>query len=172
MRHIPFLFSLLVSSWCFSAENNMAVVTSAEDWYITQKPDYRLTVCQQVVSGKPEDAKYFNGVGPASIISVQIGNKTGRHLFGDDAILASIKAALLEPTKHGKLNRQPSSRPVYLYYMYESDINYNGKDKAVFMTEFENIRYELVINFIVEINVDENSDQGPCPQSQLIKLKQ
>ena len=50
-----------------------------------------------------------------------------------------------------------------------------GKDKAVFLAEFQGKRYMVVVNLVVSKDLIENpltSDMTPvCPEPQLIKLK-
>ena len=79
----------------------------------------------------------------------------------------AIKLTQLQATAHGKLIPQVTSTEG-LSYTYESDPGYVGKDRAVFLAEFEGKRYKIVIDLVVSMVIDERSPQ--CPPATLIKV--
>ena len=132
-----------------------------------QQPDYILKVCQETEStGDPRSA--MRGVDPAGWLAVYLGNRSDRDIYGDSATLASIKTTLLEGTKHGEITAEVDNTG-RTSYGYDPVPEYVGKDRAVFMAEFEGKRYKIVIDLRVFIMVNEY--KPVCPQPQLIKVK-
>jgi hypothetical protein len=76
---------------------------------------------------------------------------------------------MLEGTKHGKIFAEVDNMGL-TSYSYSVDPGYLGKDKAVFMAEFEGKRYKVVVNFVITEGIDENSPQCPPGDGTLIKL--
>jgi len=81
---------------------------------------------------------------------------------------AKVKLTLLVDPTHGKLVPQPSYKGI-VYYQYQNEPDYVGKDKVVFLAEFAGKRYKIVYNLIVVKHIDDNNPL--CPPSQLIKLQ-
>jgi len=132
----------------------------------TLQPDYILKQCQETEStGDPRSA--MRSVDPAGWLAVYIGNRDHRVIYSNPEALAAIKTTLLEGTTHGKISSvvDNTGRP---WYRYDAVPEYVGKDRAVFMAEFEGKRYKIVIDLRVFIGVDENNPT--CPPPQLIKV--
>lgn len=128
----------------------------------TQQPDYILKECQETESmGDPRSA--MRGVDPAYMLKNYIQNRDDHYVD-----LASIKTTLLEGTTHGEITTEVDNTG-RTSYGYDPVPEYIGKDRAVFMAEFEGKRYKIVVNLVVSLGVDENSPQ--CPEPQLIKVK-
>ena len=150
----------------------------------TTQPDYLLKTCEEVPSvGGIVTA--MNLVDPAGSLAANIGNRD--HRWIDSDTVATIKITQLQGTTHGKLILDekagkystpvgtPDGKIIYqetgaarVSYIYESKPGYVGKDKAVFLAEFEGKRYKIVIDLVVSTVIDENSPQ--CPPTKLIKV--
>jgi hypothetical protein len=153
--------------------------------------NFILKTCHQVVNTSSSEERYFNPVSPEGTLAIELGNRRKQNLYDDAKAIASMRSTILEPPKHGTLIPHteagdskrsimfeptkygapipyPEKKSDRIYYMYESDGEYVGKDKAVFIMEFEGLRYKLVIDFLVNVRVDEKED--PCPRSKLIKV--
>ena len=104
----------------------------------------------------------MRSVDPAGWLRNYIENRDNR-----DIDLAAIKTTLLEGTAHGNITTEVDNTG-RTSYGYDAVPNYVGKDKAVFMAEFEGKRYKIVIDLRVFIMVDEN--HPVCPPPQLIKV--
>lgn len=103
-------------------------------------------------------------VDPAGMLRNYIQNRDNHYVD-----LAAIKKiTLLEGTKHGKTTAGVDTEG-FTAYGYDPVPDYIGKDRAVFMTEFEGKHYKIVVDLIVSLGVYENSPQ--CPKHQLIKVK-
>ena len=132
----------------------------------TPQPDYLLKTCGDVQSYNQTTA--MNGVDPAYMVAGFLDNRDNR--FIEPATVATIKLTLLEGTTHGKL--VPHTRgDGGVYYMYEAPLGYKGKDRAVFMAEFEGKTYKVVIDLNV-YPVEAIADNMPstCPPPTLIRV--
>ncbi len=135
------------------------------------RPDFLLKLCVEVpTAGGSLTA--MNAVDPAGMLAAQLGNRTNRYI--DSATETTININLMEGTKRGKLNPKTSGSGK-VYYVYESNPGYLGRDKAVFMADFEGKRYQVVVNIVVSAQVIENpptSAMTPvCPNPTLIRVK-
>jgi len=132
------------------------------------QPDYLLNACKEVPSGAGETA--MNAISPAGMLAAHLGNLSHRYI--DLAAQATMKLTQLESVSHGQLHAKTASGRVY--YMYESEPGYVGKDKAVFMAEFEGVRYKIVVNIVVSEELYRNplveGEEPACPPPQLIKV--
>ena len=129
----------------------------------TLQPDYLLNVCKQTESsGAPMSA--MRGVDPAGMLNIYIENQV--HHYVDIAGITNI--SLLEDTAHGKLNAKTSGSG-RVYFMYEPEPSYVGKDKAVFMADFDGKHYKITVELHVFVMVDEKLPTT-CPPPQLIKV--
>jgi hypothetical protein len=130
----------------------------------TRQPDYLLKVCQETEStGDPTSAVL--GIDPAYKLKNYIQNRDRR-----DVDLASIKTTLLEGTKHGKIFAEVDNEGLTAY-RYDPEPEYQGKDSAAFMAEFEGKIYKVMIDIVVVLAVDQNASQCPNPIPQFIKIK-
>ncbi|MHB8166023.1 MAG: dockerin type I domain-containing protein, partial [Sulfuricella sp.] len=143
----------------------LAQATTPNTGSNTQQPDYLLKVCDEVPS-EGDLTTAMNVVDPAGWLAVQLGNRSGRYI--EPGTVATIKHTLLEGTTHGKLIPKVTGSGI-AYFMYEPEPGYVGKDRAIFMADFEGKRYKLVIDLKVSTFVDEKSPV--CPQPRLIKVK-
>jgi hypothetical protein len=132
------------------------VLAQAATGSTTRQPDYLLRTCSQVP----------DSINPAGMLAAELTNRNHRNF--DLATIATIKFTQLEDTAHGKLIPQPSSAEG-VYYKYQADLGYTGKDKAVFLAEFEGKNYKIVYNIMVGKTYNEY--QPLCPANTLIKLK-
>ena len=124
----------------------------------TPRFDYILKDCQEA----EQVSTTFNAISPEGMLAVYLGNRSNRDILSDTAALASIKTTLLEGTAHGKI----TSEGVYI-----PEPNYFGKDKVVFMAEFEGKRYKIILDIHVVAKVDEgDSPTTTCPPPKLIKV--
>lgn len=153
------------------ASGSMAAAPSAGT---TPQPDYLLTGCQQTEStGNPRSAD--RAVDPASLLSLFLQNRDHRAI--DLATRASIKPILLEGTTHGNIVMF-SNIANYggTAFRYDPIPNYEGKDRAVFLAEFEGKVYKIVINIVVSPTVGESpllpGEKPVCPPPKLIKVTQ
>jgi hypothetical protein len=134
----------------------------------TPQPDYILKQCQETEStGDPRSA--MRGVDPAGWLAVYIGNREHRDIYGHQTAMAAIKTTLLEDTVHGKITSEVDNTG-RTSYGYDPIPNYVGKDRVVFMAEFEGKRYKIEIELRVFLGVDENNPT--CPEPTLIKVTQ
>jgi VCBS repeat-containing protein len=114
---------------------------------VAPQPDYLLIGCNDTTSGDYQNTAE-NGVDPAGGLAIFLGNLRGHDIYNDPTALASIKITLLEGTTHGKL--VPHTRGAGgVYFMYEAEHGYKGKDRAVFMAVFEGKTYKMVFDLNV-----------------------
>ena len=132
-----------------------------------QQPDYLLKVCQDTSSSVLDARSAIRGIYPAGMIGTYYGKRDHRVIDPDTE--ATIKTTLLQATKHGKLVEKIADNGA-VYYMYEPTPDYEGDDQAVFMAEFEGIRYRIVVTLKVQTFIDQI---GLCPDNpyELIKVK-
>ncbi len=136
----------------------------------TPQPDYILKSCEETVSGVTAviRARSFS---PAATLADYLGNKNNRDIQGNPTAFASIKTNLLEDTKHGKMTTQTDDAGLTHYYVYTAIPNYEGKDKAVFMAEFEGKRYKIILELhVFAVAPMENQSVNSCPPPKLIKV--
>jgi Matrixin len=127
--------------------------------------DYLLKTCMQGSSGGA------NLISPGMELVGELQNRS-REWIRDEEIAtreASVKVTLLVNPTHGKLVSQPLDKGI-IYYEYQSELGYVGKNKAVFLAELAGKRYRIVYNLIVSKVLDDNYPLCP-PSSQLIKLQ-
>lgn len=150
------------------AQNTPSVLALAESFVATSpvnsalQADYLLKMCTEKSSG--EDMNVTNIVSPATWLASYIGNQEKRDIDPDTAI---VNVTLISATAYGKLI-QKNTDSGRVYFTYEPIRDYEGKDSAVFMAEFEGKRYQVVVNFIVSKMVDFKTPL--CPAPQLIKV--
>lgn len=134
------------------------------------KPDYLFKICTEKPSAGGSITA-MNMVDPATWLAAQLQNRSGQSISSEDftAKAASIKLTQLQGTSHGKLIPEETGSEK-VSYTYESKPGYVGKDKAVFMAEFEGKRYKIVIDIIVTMDINERSPQCPSPKYQFIKI--
>ena len=126
-------------------------------------PDYLLNICTE----KPSAGGLItamNMVDPATWLAVQLENR-GKQFANFDAATSSIKLTQFVATTHGELIPQETDSE-RIFYIYQSELGYVGKDRAVFIAEFEGKRYKIVIDLIVSMVIDEDSPQCPPPTHQ------
>lgn len=126
----------------------------------TSQPDFILKDCQETSRIEPQIFNYFS---PAAMLGDYLGRSSNRNIAYDPSVLATIKVTLLEGTKHGEISVVNGS------YFYEPTPDYLGKDKAIFMAEFEGKHYKIVVELHVLTNVMENMPSS-CPPPKLIKV--
>ena len=128
---------------------------------VTPQADYILKDCQETEhTSDPRSAWRF--VSPAAMLKNYLvaHDKTGTL----NVDLTPIKITLLEGATQGRLTAKTSSSGT-VYYTYDPDPSYIGKDKAVFMAEFEGKTYRVVVDLIVKLIVNENSPECPAPEA-------
>ena len=127
----------------------------------TPQPDYLLKECTEKPStGDLRSA--MRSVDPAFMLKNFIDWRDNRHID-----LTAIKTTLLEGTTQGKLSSAISNYGRMTYH-YDPTPNYVGKDRAVFIAEFEGKTYKVVVDLIINKFVDENTPL--CPAPELIKV--
>ncbi|MCX7149090.1 MAG: matrixin family metalloprotease, partial [Rhodocyclales bacterium] len=145
------------------AAANIAGATPTDS---TPQSDYLLKKCQEFSSGGRGQ------IDPAGSLAVELGNITNRDLYS--TAVDNFKPTLLTSTAHGKLVPKAADSGRVLYE-YQANPGYLGKDKAVFVVEFEGKQYKVVVNIVVSRQAVENpptDQQTPvCPEPQLIKTK-
>ncbi|MBI5429000.1 MAG: matrixin family metalloprotease [Nitrosomonadales bacterium] len=124
----------------------------------TQQPDYLLKTCDEFSSGGG------GLVDPAGWLAAYLGKQDQRVINP-----ATINSILLDAPKHGKIISGISNYG-RIHYRYDTEPGYLGKDKAIFMAEFEGKRYKIVANLVVTQTIDENALVPVCPPPQLIKV--
>lgn len=135
------------------------------------RADYILKDCQETVHDFHE-REAFNGVSPSGMLE--------NYLLGHDktgtfrANHSSYKVTLLENTSHGKLIENTSNAGIVsgiAHYIYNPKPAYLGKDKAVFMVEFEGKRYKVVLDIHVVRHINDSDEPTTsCPSPKFIKL--
>jgi len=125
------------------------------------QPDYLLKICQETEStGDPRSA--MRSIEPAGWLADYLGYREHRQID-----TSNIKTTLLEGVTHGKITNEVDNTGRFSYG-YDPIPEYVGKDRAVFMAEFEGKHYKIVIDLHVFIMVDEN--KPTCTSPQLIKI--
>jgi hypothetical protein len=145
------------------------VVSGAHATMLDLTPDlFILTSCKETESPATDPMSATEIVDPATLLAIEVERRSKP--FADfSASVASIKTTLLENTTHGKLISQPpyAGRE---FYRYQVDLGYLGKDKAVFMAEFQGKRYKIVMELHVVQFVDDSDNGSSCPPPKLIKV--
>jgi len=120
----------------------------------TSQPDYILQNCQETEQG----STVFGGISPEYMIKNYIQNRDNHPVE-----LTSIKnVTVIKLPTHGKLIDNG---------LYIPEPNYFGKDKVLFMAEFEGKRYKIILDIHVVTKVDESdSPTTSCPPPKLIKV--
>jgi hypothetical protein len=122
------------------------------------QPDYLLKYCAEKAS--TGGTRYvMNSVDPAGGLKNYLENRDNHYID-----ITAIKITLLEGTKHGELV------PGKFAFMYEPTEGYVGKDKAIFMAEFEGKRYKIIVELHVFDVAPMESLPSSCPPPQLIKV--
>jgi hypothetical protein len=126
-------------------------------------PDYQLNVCKETEStGNPRSA--MRAVDPATMLIIYLENRDHRAYAWDEP--AAVKLTLLEGPAHGALvSGVANGRTAY---RYDVESKYTGNDKAVFMAEYGDKRYKIVVDLRVFLMVDEK--KPVCPPPKLIKV--
>jgi hypothetical protein len=125
--------------------------------------DFILKACKE--TGSTGDTRYvMNGVDPAGMLAVYLGNRSNRDILSNSTALATIKTTLLEDAKHGKIIAGVRS------YQYDPTEGYVGNDEVVFMAEFEGKRYKIIVELHVFDVAPMESQPTSCPPPQLIKV--
>jgi hypothetical protein len=139
------------------------VLAQAATHGATPQPDYILNECQETVSiGNPRSA--MRAVDPAGMLWIYMQNRENRAI--EQSAFKNI--ALLEDTTHGKITSVIDNTG-RTWYRYDAEPEYVGEDGAVFMAEYQGVRYKIVVQLKVSIAWDE--DFPECPEPQLIKVK-
>jgi hypothetical protein len=129
----------------------------------TPQPDYILKYCKETEStGDSQSA--MRAVDPASMLIIYLQQYKGAG-FIDDAEIKNV--TLLEGTKNGVITSGTSSYG-RIAFGYDPEPEYVGKDKAVFMAEYQGVRYKIVVDLRVSLFVDEKAPV--CPPPKLIKV--
>jgi hypothetical protein len=137
---------------------------------ITATPplDYILKDCRETISmGSKKLA--FNVIDPAGSLAEYLGKKSNRDIYSSLAA-DTIKIDLLEATKHGVITSKVGDVG-RMYYVYDAVSNYEGKDKATLMAEFEGKRYKIILELhVFAVAPFENDSVNSCPPPKLIKV--
>lgn len=130
----------------------------------TPQPNYILKYCKETESGgDPRSA--MRSVDPAGMLAVYLERYKGAQFID----LANIKnIALLEGTKHGEITAGVDNTGLTSYH-YNPEPEYVGNDRAVFMVEYQGVRYKVVVELHVFSIVMENMPSS-CPPPKLIKV--
>lgn len=120
----------------------------------TSQPDFILQNCKET----EQVSTIFGGISPEYMIKNYIQNRSNRPVE-----LTSIKnVTVIKLPTHGKLIDNG---------LYIPEPNYFGKDKVLFMAEFEGKRYKIILDIHVVTKVDEgDSPTTTCPPPKLIKV--
>jgi hypothetical protein len=145
------LCALGMAGGSVAAENSsLAPLTASQ-------PDFILKACKETAS--TGDTNYLmNGIDPAGMLAVYLGNRSNRDILGNSAALAAIKTTLLEDAKHGEVIVGTRS------YQYDPTAGYVGNDKAIFMAEFEGKRYKIIVELHVFDVAPRGQARSPPPR--------
>ncbi|MFY9260414.1 MAG: hypothetical protein WAO71_07905 [Gallionella sp.] len=127
--------------------------------------DYLLKTCMESSSG----GTHWITPGGELLGALQNRSREVFNLYESAAREAAVKVTLMAAPAHGKLILQPQYKG-YVVYQYQAEPGYVGKDKVVFMAEFNGKRYKIVYNLIVSKDMDERNPLCP-PNTTLIKLQ-
>jgi hypothetical protein len=134
--------------------------------------DYVLEDCQEVVHDLHERGA-FNGVSPSGMLESYLRGHDKAKAF--KAGRSSYKVTLLENVLHGELLENTPNAGIVssvMHYMYYPKSSYFGKDKAVFMVEFESKRYKVVLDIhVVKYINDGDEPITSCLPPKLSKLQ-
>jgi len=88
------------------------------------------------------------------------------------ALEATVKLTQLQGVAHGQLipRSADGTSGGRVVYEYRSEPGYLGKDKAIFMAEYQGKRYRIVLDVIVSVGIDDYDPQCPPPPGKLIKI--
>ncbi len=129
----------------------------------TPQPDYILKYCKETES-TGDSRSAMRAVDPASMLIIYFQQYKGAG-FIDDTEIKNI--SLLENTKHGEII-SGTTNTGRIAFGYDPEPEYVGKDRAVFMAEYQGVRYKIVVDLRVFLLFDEKTPV--CPPPQLIKV--
>lgn len=120
----------------------------------TQQPDFIMQNCQET----EQVSTIGGGISPEYMIKSYI-QRRDKH----PVELTSIKnVTVIKLPTHGKLIDNG---------LYIPEPNYFGKDKVLFMAEFEGKRYKIILDIHVVTHIDDSdSPTTTCPPPKLIKV--
>jgi hypothetical protein len=133
--------------------------------------DYLLKACREGLVTSNDWPSAMDIISPGVSLVGELQNRS-REVIRDaeiEAREAAVKLTLLVAPAHGKLIPQTPYKGI-VYYQYQSEPGYVGKDKAVFLAEFNGKRYKIVYNLIVVKQIDDRNPVCP-PNTTLIKLQ-
>jgi hypothetical protein len=132
----------------------------------TPQPDFILKECQETES-TGDSRSAMRAVSPASMLIVYFQQHKGAG-FIEDAAIKNI--TLLKGTKHGNIYSSITNYGRTVFH-YDSEYEYVGNDRAVFMAEYQGVRYKIVVDLHVFKTVSENDPSATsCPPPKLIKV--
>jgi hypothetical protein len=162
------------------------------------QPDFILKYCQPVPSWDREPIPGERGIDPVGRLIIHLKQVEGHDINFYKDRPAFTNLTLLEGPKHGTIttldvddftitgystilgNFDPVLNKIvpvdikgYRKFHYVPILNYQGKDNVAFMVEFEDKRYEIVVDLVVEVAIGSNVEYY-CPngyKSKLIKVR-
>ena len=128
------------------------------------KADYLLTDCQEIPTiSEPTSAE--RSVDPAYALKNFLQKRRGHYIE-----LSNIRIDMLENAQHGNLYELVGPKGEKSW-AYEPKPGYEGKERAVFMAEFEGKRYKIVVTIYANPFYTRADDPEYCRQApRLIKL--
>ena len=87
---------------------------------------------------------------------------------GREIELADIKTTLLQGTKHGKLTAEVDNTGL-TSYRYDPIPSFLGEDQAIFIAEYGDKRFKIILDIKVLEVIDERNPI--CPDAKLMKVK-
>ena len=141
-------------------ENNSSLTPLAP------QADFILKECQETES-TGDSRSAMRAVSPADMLIVYFQQHKGAG-FIEDA--ANKNITLLEGTKHGNIYSSITNYGRTVFH-YDPEYEYVGSDRAVFMAEYQGVRYKIVVDLHVFKTVGENDPSATsCPPPKLIKV--
>ena len=126
------------------------------------QPDYILKYCTETAS-TGDSRSAMRAVDPAGMLRNYLQNRD-KHAI-ELSLIKNI--SLLENTKHGEITTEVDNTGL-TFFGYDPEPEYVGRDRAVFMAEYQGVRYKIVVDLRVFLFVDEKAPV--CPPPQLIKV--
>lgn len=117
--------------------------------------DYLVSDCIEVTM-TDSPVPHPNDVDPTGMIKIALQRHLG-YPYIDTAAQLTMKVDVLEYPNQGTLVVTYQAENGFKIFKYQSEPEFEGKDKASFLVEFEGIRYKIVLDIIVQFAIDEKA---------------
>jgi hypothetical protein len=126
--------------------------------HLPPQPDFILNACDGTASAQEFDGTALRAIDPGAKLALALNRFAGKVVVSDFSMIKNI--TLLETTKHGELLTRTASDG-RTTFRYNPITDYVGKDRAVFMADYNGKHYKIVVN----LQVSNALDNELCPDN-------